>query len=114
MKCEKPISENQKALANKLYKLFKESDVLTKEQMFEYLGWDKSKDRQLRDTISIIAQRKPIISTSDKKGYKLAKDENDLREVEHSYADLSSRCEELTKRMQPLIKFRDKYKWGIE
>ena len=67
MSFEKPMTENQKINGNKLYKFMKNNDVVTKEQMLDCLGWDKSKDRQLRDLISCIAKRVPVISTSDSK-----------------------------------------------
>ena len=105
----KEMTENQKRYGNQLYKFFVRKDVVTKEEMLEELGWDKTKDRQLRDLISCIAKKAPIISTSDQKGYYLAKSEKDLEDVEHQWAELSSRIEELEKRIEPLIVFRDKY-----
>ena len=114
MKIEKPLTENQRLYCNKIYKYLMVNDVLTKEDMLEYLGWDKNKDRQLRDILSIIGKRFPLISVSSGKGYKIAKNESDLREVEHTWAELSSRCEELTKRIEPLLKFRDSIKFKGE
>jgi hypothetical protein len=55
------------------------NDVVTKEQMLEHLGWDKSKDRQLRDLLSMLARKKPLVSTSDQKGYKIPKTEKTLK-----------------------------------
>lgn len=114
VKCEKPLTENEKENASKLYKYLLKNDVATKEEMLDFLGWNKSKDRQLRNLLSIIGQRKPLISVSSGKGYKIAKDESDLREVEHTWAELSSRIEEIQKRIEPLIKFYDKYKYKME
>lgn len=115
MKCEKPMSEKLKENCNKIYFLFKRSDVLTKEQMCEHLGWEynSSNDRRIREIVSLVAQKVPIVSTSDQKGYKLAKGMGDLESVEHQWAELSSRVEELNKRIEPLAKFRDKYKYNI-
>lgn len=104
MKIEKPLTQNQKYYANKLYALFLKNRILTKEQMFECLGWEKSKDRQLRDTISIIAQKFPIISTSDTKGYMLARDE-DIEFVKHQILENRSRMNEIQKRNTPLENF---------
>ncbi len=112
MKIEKPMTENQKLYGNKLYKFLMQNDVVTKEEMFEHLGWDKKKDRQLRELLSLIGQKVPLISLSSDMGYKIAKTKDDLELVEHSWAELSSRTEVLTSRMQPLIKFRDKYKFN--
>ena len=113
MKIEKPMTENQKFYGNKLYKYLMQNDFVTKEQMLAHLGWDKSKDRQLRDLLSLIGQKVPLISISSDKGYKIAKTKDDLELVEHSWAELSSRVEVLNSRITPLIKFRDKYKYGI-
>ena len=109
MKCEKPMTENQKYYGNKLYKFMMLNDIVTKEQMLEHLGWDKNKDRQLRELLSNIAKKMPVISTSDNKGYKIAKTKADLEEVEHTWAELSSRIEELQKRIRPLIDFRERF-----
>lgn len=105
MSFEKPMTENQKINGNKLYKFMKNNDVVTKEQMLDCLGWDKTKDRQLRDLISCIAKRVPVISTSDSKGYKIAQTKQDLKDVVHQWKELDSRIEELQKRREPLIKF---------
>lgn len=112
MAFEKPMSENQKENGNKLYRFMKNNDFVTKKQMLEHLGWDESKDRQLRDLISAIAKKVPVISTSDNRGYKIAKSEKDLPLVEHCWAELSSRIEELNKRIVPLLQFREKLKFG--
>ena len=113
MKIEKPMTENQKYYGNMLHTFLKQNDVVTKEQMLEYLGWDSKKDRQLRDLLSMIGKKKPLISTSDSKGYKIAKTQKDLQEVEHTLAEMSSRVEEIQKRMKPLYEFRDLHKFGI-
>lgn len=104
----KEMTDNQKRYGNQLYKFLLKNDIVTKEQMLAELNWDSSKDRQLRDLISCIAKKVPIIATSDQKGYYLAKTEADLDAVEHQWAELSSRIEELEKRIAPLIAFRDK------
>jgi hypothetical protein len=112
MAFEKPMSENQKENGHKLYRFMKYNDFVTKEQMLECLGWDKSKDRQLRDLISMIAKKVPVISTSDSRGYKIAKTKEDLELVEHTWAEMSSRIEELTKRIMPLMEFREKFRFS--
>ena len=106
---EKPMTDNQKLNGNKLYKFMMLNDIVTKEQMLSHLGWDKSKDRQLRDLLSNIAKKMPVISTSDNRGYKIAKTKEDLEEVEHTWAELSSRIEELQKRIRPLLDFRERF-----
>lgn len=106
---EKPMTDNQKLNGNKLYKFMMLNDIVTKEQMLAHLGWDKSKDRQLRDLLSNIAKKMPVISTSDNRGYKIAKTKEDLEEVEHTWSELSSRIEELQKRIRPLLDFRERF-----
>ena len=83
MAFEKPMSENQKENGNKLYRFMKYNDFVTKEQMLAHLGWDKTKDRQLRNLISEIAKKVPVVSTSDSRGYKLIQSAEDLELVEH-------------------------------
>ena len=109
-KCEKPITDNIKEKANSLYLyLKKQTDYVSKEQIGEFLGL--SNERSVRDVISLLATKKPIISHSGTKGYKLAQTEEDMPEVERTWAELSSRMEEIEKRTAPLIAFREKH-WG--
>lgn len=107
---EKPMTPNQKENGNKLYRYLYYKGTATKEQMLEFLGWDKSKDRQLRDLISFIAKKVPIIATSDKKGYSIAKDEKDLDDVIHQWKEHDKRQQELETRKKPLIEFYEKYR----
>lgn len=102
------MTDNQKMYGNKLYNYLMKNDVVTKDEMLHFLGWDKKKDRQLRELISLIAQKRPVIATSDQKGYKIAKTVADLREVEHQWKELDSRIEQLQERRKPLIDFREK------
>ena len=67
MKIEKPMSENEKVNGNKLYRLLMACEVVTKEEMFAELGWDNRKDRQLRDLLSKIAKKRPLIATTHQK-----------------------------------------------
>lgn len=113
MKYERPYTENEKANANKIYFLLKKNGVVTKRQMLNHLGWGDDKDRQLRYLISMIAQKVPIIATSDQKGYKMAQTREDIKEVKHQWAELSSRVEEIEKRITPLINFMDRYQENI-
>lgn len=108
---EKPMTENQKINGNKLYRFMMANGVVTKDQMFAVLGWDKSKDRQLRELISLIAKKVPVVATSDQRGYFIAKTKDDVEAVEHQWAEISSRIEELQKRIKPLEEFRAKYKY---
>lgn len=108
MKCEKPITENIKQKANALFDyLMAQSDYVTKEQIGEHLGIKN--ERQVRDIISLLATKKPILSKSNSKGYKLAKSKADLEDCKNVWCEIDSRIEELKKRREPLIKFYEKY-----
>ena len=112
-KCEKPFTPNIKEKANKLFLYLKtKNDFVTKEQIGEYLGI--TDERTIRAVISALATRKPVISLSSNKGYKLCKTDADLQDAENALAELSSRMEEIEKRMQPLYAFRDKIKYNIK
>ena len=107
MKCEKPITDNIKQKANALYEyLLTQDDYVSKEQIGAYLGIKN--ERSVRDVISLLATKRPIISHSSNKGYKLARHKSDLDEVQRCWAELSSRMEEIEKRIYPLMKFYDK------
>ena len=104
----KPLTDNIKEKANKLYFFLKsKKDFVSKEEIGAYLG--VSNERSVRDVISLLATKKPIISHSGNKGYKLAQTDEDIEDVERTWAELSSRMEELEKRTAPLIAFREKY-----
>lgn len=109
---EKPITDNMRQKCNDFYKYMKsKSDYVTKAELMQVFGI--ANERTVRDVIATLASRVPIISTSDCKGYKLAQSESDLELVEHSWAELSKRMEELEKRIKPLAKFRDKVKFNL-
>ena len=93
-----------KEKANACYKLFLETDgFLTKERIGELLGI--TNERSVREVIGVVATKCPIISTSNQKGYKMAKNVNDLEEVNHTCAEIGSRIAELEKRLKPLNQF---------
>lgn len=113
MEFVKPELTNKQQLCNTLFLYLKnQKRPCTKEELCEVLGleFSASNERKIRDLISMLAQRKPILSTSNQKGYKLALTVEDLSEVEHQYNELVSRCQELVKRMQPLMSFSERYK----
>ena len=113
MKIEKPITENIKQKANALFDyLMAQSDYVTKEQIGEYLGIKN--ERQVRDIISLLATKKPILSKSNSKGYKLCKTKADLEDCKNVWCEIDSRIEELKKRREPLIKFYEKYGNSID
>ena len=110
MEIKKPMTENQRQNGNAIYRLLMAYDVVTKEEMLAELGWDNRKDRQLRDLLSMIGKKRPLIATSDQKGYKIAKTKADLEEVCHQWKELDSRIANLKERVTPLIKFYEQVK----
>lgn len=106
VKCEKPeFTEEMRAKLNKMYKLLKER-FYSKQELMQIFGLG---ERQIRMIITEISHRFPVISTSGTNaGYKIATSEADLELVENTWGELSSRLTEIEKRIEPLIKFRDK------
>ena len=111
---EKPeLSEETKRRANEVWRFLRdEAKPVTKQEICDFLGWEynSSSDRRVRDLISIIAKRKPIVATSDQRGYKVPT-ANDLEAVEHQWKEIDSRIAELAARREPLIKFAEKIKF---
>ena len=107
MKCEKPQLSNSQEKANELYLYLKQRfDYVSKEEIGAYLG--VKNERSVRDIISLLATKKPILSNSGGKGYKLAQTIDDLEELKHTWAELDSRIEQLEERKKPLLKFYEK------
>lgn len=100
----KPTLTNIQERANKLYEYLKtQDDYVTKEQIGAYLGIDN--ERSVREVISLLATKKPILSKSNSKGYKLAKSVKDIDDAINVWCELDSRIEELNKRRTPIINF---------
>lgn len=109
----KPVLKKIEQKANLLYKfLLTEDDYVSKEQIGRLLGIKS--ERSVRDVISLLATKKPVISHSGNKGYKLAKSVADFDDVMRVWAELSSRIEELEKRIKPLINFREKCRKTVD
>lgn len=109
MKYGKPTLSNSQEKANELFLYLKsKGDYATKEEIGAYLG--VKNERSVRDIISLLATKKPILSNSGGKGYKLAQTIDDLEEIEHTWAEIDSRIEQLQERKKPLIKFYEKFK----
>ena len=101
----KAMKDKLNSMARLLWQRF-----YTKQELMEIYGVG---ERQVRMMITEISHRVPVIATSGTNdGYKIARTADDLELVEHSWAELSSRIEELQKRIEPLIKFREKIKFG--
>lgn len=112
MKIEKPITENQKQLANSIYKfLYHQRRFVTKQELCAELGWEynSTNDRKIRDTINIIKKRKPIVATPDRKGYFAPICAVDLEEVKHQWKYIDSIIADLMETKKPLIEFCEKF-----
>ena len=110
MKPQKPITPNMAKKANAAYDYLLRAypRYCTKDEIAGAIGCKN--ERSVRDVIALLSTRKPIIANSSQEGYKLALRQSDVEEVMHTWAELSSRAEELEKRMKPLIRFYDKAK----
>ena len=107
MKPSKPVTANMKDKVNRLYTFMKErQEFVTKEEIGEFLGI--ANERSVRDVIAVLSTKKPIISTSDNRGYKLARTMKDMELVRQAWMEIDSRQNELEKRKQPLIVFLEK------
>ncbi len=107
MKIEKPLTDRIKEKANMLYEyLLCQDDYVSKEQIGSYLGIKN--ERQVRDIISLLATKKPIISKSNSVGYKLARTRADINDLVNTWCEIDSRIEQLRKRKEPLLKFYTK------
>ena len=112
MKCEQPeFTQEMKDKLNSMYRLLKQR-FYTKQELMKIYG---TGERQIRMMVSHISHKAPVLSVSgDNAGYKVATTKEDLELAEASWAELSSRIEELNKRIMPLMQFREKFKFGGE
>ena len=107
MKCEKPKTTRMQEKARLIYDYLKANDrYVEKEELARVIGVHD--ERTVRDVITYIANSAPIIANSKQSVYKLARKMSDVEAVRHTWAELSSRQEELEKRMKPLIRFYEK------
>lgn len=113
MKPQKPITQNIKHKANLLYAYMKSAypRYCTKDELAQVIKC--TNERTVRDVIAALSTVRPIIANSTTNGYKVALTAQDMEEVRHTWAELSSRSEELEKRMQPLIKFLENQNRGV-
>jgi len=87
----------------------------TKEQIsLEVFGQplNATRDRQIRDMISVLKKHVPIVSPSSGKGYKAVVDAADMDEVVHQWRENDSRKEDLDGNNVPLIRFYEKHGGG--
>jgi hypothetical protein len=64
-----------------------------------------TKDRQVREIVSMLKKTYPIISLSNNKGYRMAKTLTDIEDAQHQLAENDSRIKELQAANRPLIDF---------
>lgn len=97
----KPTLLKSAQRANELYQFIKDGRVVTKKEICDLYGWihTSNNDRRVREIIALLATKKPIVSTSDSRGYKIA-ETND--EALHELNELKSRVAEIEKRYKPL------------
>ena len=83
------------------------ADLKKETQYKEDLSYKYSySDRAIRMILSEISCYFPVIATSDRRGYRIATDEDDdINDVKHTVNELLSRCTQLKKRCKPLIAF---------
>ena len=101
----KPQTPLIKTRANYLYRFMLSGDTFTKKDMCSCLGWEynSNNERRIREIVALLATVRPIIATSDNRGYKVASTQD---EVDHQINEINSRIEELKKRLPPLINFK--------
>lgn len=93
---------------NDLYRLLK-TRYYTKQELMEVF---ETGERQIRDMISTLSHKVPVISTSGTNmGYKVATCKEDLENARYSCAELESRVNEIEKRKKPLMDFIDKFSY---
>ena len=88
---------------NALYRELK-SRIMTKADVMDFLGCD---ERGARAVIHEVAIRVPVISTSDKKGYRVADrtKPHDVKEAKHAMLENEKRADEILKRNAPFKEF---------
>ena len=99
---QKPeLTESEKRLGNSIARLLKER-TYTKEELIKIFGIS---ERKIRDIVSEIAKRRPIISISSGKGYKWASNSlDDYKAALRQWQENDSRARQITSRNEPLIK----------
>ena len=65
-------------------------------------------ERQIRDMVTLLAKKKPVVSVSSGKGYAVASRVQDYDDVRHAWQEIDSRIAELEERKKPLIDFCEK------
>ena len=116
MKCEKPMTENQKEVANKIYAyLLSEHRYISKEELCAMLGWEYNltNDRKVRDSVNSIKKVRVIVATPDRKGYFAPKCKEDMKEIIHLWRYLDKLEKEIQETRKPVIKFVEKFGYAL-
>ena len=108
MECKKPEVDKMRYKAVQVYKYLElhKDRYVTKQELSIFM--DGMNERTIRDIINWIRNKKVmIISTSAKKGYKLAdpKNADDIEEVKHMWAEVDHRQLELESMKKCCSKF---------
>ena len=96
------LTELQRYRLNTIYCSLN-NGIATKEQLMKLIG--VKDERVVRDCISIIKKRFPVISLSGEKGYRIAKTKEDLEDAKHMIASETSRANEVIDNLVELKKF---------
>ena len=96
-------TQEKKDKINALYRELKRR-VMTKADVMDFLCVD---ERSARAFIHEVAVRAPVISTSDRKGYRVADrtKPNDVKEARHAMLENEKRADEILKRNAPFERF---------
>lgn len=95
------MTEERRAKLNALYRIMLDKAV-TKEDVMDIF---RVSERIARDMIVEVAKVRPVISFSDKRGYRVACRPEDLTDARHALLDIRSRQSELERRALMLEQF---------
>lgn len=103
----KETYEKKKEIISKKYASII-ADLKKETQYKEELCYKYSySERAMRMILSEISFYYPVIATSDRRGYRIATDDegDDVVDVQHTVNELLSRCKQLKRKCKPLIAF---------
>lgn len=95
------MTEERRAKLNALYRIMMDKAV-TKEDVMDIF---RVSERIARDMIAEVAKVRPVISFSDKRGYRVACRPEDLTDARHALLDIRSRQSEMERRALMLEQF---------
>ena len=91
IKNKKQLTDLQRSRLNKIYSRLYIGNA-TKQELMHLIDAD---ERAVRDCISYIKKFYPVISLSNKKGYRIARTKEDIEDVRHMIASETSRANEI-------------------